>query len=130
MSEIKYVRCKLDENDVVEPDNMLDEIIAKVKKAKQEAIRRGIEANAIAIDDDLYYSHFNNGYEDVPMICGLKILCKDGCFPDNVSFALLKADHLPETKQERLTRLERENERLKEKLQEIYNIVGDLLCQE
>lgn len=94
----------------------------QIKQAKNEAIKRNIKANAIAISDKLFYSKLTLHGADIPMILGLKC-CYSEELPDDVLFALFESDSPPENLLEENKRLKGEIQELKEKLHEIVEFI-------
>ena len=97
---------------------MIDNIVEHIKMAQTEAIKQGIKANAVLINDTLYRSQFGA----VSMICGLKVVYAND-LPDDVGFAVANMDNLPLTKDEELEMLRRENQELKDRLEQIQNLI-------
>lgn len=99
-----------------------DFIIQGVIQAVHEAIKRDIKANAIVINDRLYFSKLFGDGAEVPMICGLRAFYSDE-LPNDTLFAVVQAHNLPLTKDETIAELEAENEMLKKKLASIEAIL-------
>ena len=102
----------------------VSDVIAHILEARREASMRDIEANAILINDRLYQSHFfSYSYERVDMICGLKCIYVDD-LPGHTTFAVTHLSNLPDGKDEKIKKLEAENEELKNILSNIREIIG------
>lgn len=70
-------------------------ILEHIMKAREEAMRRQIEANTIVIDKDIAYQnelYFENGIIR-PAIFGLKIMYAEH-LPNNANFSILNSDYL------------------------------------
>lgn len=95
---------------MIEPTNFMEHLY----RARAEADIRQIKANAIMINDNLYYSHlYIHGITRVDMICGLKcVYTKE--LPEDTLFALVNINKLPDGKDEEIAKLKEENARLKE----------------
>lgn len=105
---------------------MVNSIIEHIEEARYEAMVRGIEANAIAINDRLYFSKFSNGYEDIPIVCGLKCVYTNE-LPDDVRFAVFHAPNAPKTKDEKIMELQEKNKELNRRLERAYEILGGVV---
>lgn len=105
---------------------MLSSIIDHIYEAKYEAMVRGIEANAVAINDRLYFSKISNGYEDIPIVCGLKCVYTNE-LPEDVMFAVFKADRTVRTKDEIIADLQERNRNLVKQLDKAYEIIGQMI---
>ena len=102
-------------------------LIAHILEAQREAVMQNIEANAVLINERLYRSHcFVNGYECIDMVCGLKCVYAND-LPDHTTFAVTYLNNLPDSKDEKIKKLEAENEELKKMLSNIREIVD---CEE
>lgn len=105
-------------------------VIDLIKKARLEAEKRDIEANAIIIDEDiafsvLHLSRFWPDATDVPIILGMKAAINtNGELPDNAAFAIFHAETPPQTKDERIKELEAENVALKGIIRQISELSG------
>ena len=101
----------------------------QIKQARNEAIKRNIKANVIAISDKLFYSKLTLNGADIPMILGLKC-CYSEELPDDVLFALFESGSPPENLVEENKRLKGEIQELKDKLHRIAEfIVGGEECE-
>jgi hypothetical protein len=99
--------------------NFIDGII----EAKLEAQRMGIKVNMVFINDRLAFSRIKTDcYDDVPIVCGLKAAYTTE-LPDDVLFAVAKADTPPKTKDERFAEFEAENQMLCNKLKQIIRVI-------
>lgn len=105
---------------------MIDSIIKHIEEARFEAMIRGIEANAVAINDRLYFSKFSNGYEDIPIVCGLKCVYTNE-LPEDVRFAVFHASSAVMTKDEIIAKLQDEKRGLKQELERAYEIIGKII---
>ena len=94
----------------------------QIKQAKNEAIKRNIKANVIAISDKLFYSKLTLNGADIPMILGLKC-CYSEELPDDVLFALFESGSPPENLVEENKRLKDEIQELKDKLHRIAEFI-------
>ena len=93
---------------------------ARIRSAIQEAAKRGIKTNAVLVAEDLYKSWFNDGYKDVPVIFGYKLIPDEKHeLPDDVAFAVMERDYVPETLEETIAR---QAERIKELEDKLYSI--------
>ena len=74
---------------------MQDNIIAGIMEAKKESYKRNIEANAVLINDRLFYTklqfaqppRYGGLVFEIPMVCGLRAYYTDE-LPDKVLFAV------------------------------------------
>ncbi len=104
-------------------------VIDLIKKARLEAEKRDIEANAIIIDAGiafsvLHLSAFWPDATDVPIILGMKAaIDTNGELPDDAAFAIFHAETPPQTKDERIKMLEAENEELRRTMRSISSIL-------
>lgn len=105
---------------------MIDSIIEHIEEARFEAMVRGIEANAVAINDRLYFSKISNGYEDIPIVCGLKCVYTNE-LPEDVRFAVFHAPRAVMTKDEMIAKLQVEKKELNKRLEKVYDIIGSLI---
>jgi len=105
---------------------MIDSIIGHIEEARFEAMVRGIEANAVAINDRLYFSKISNGYEDIPIVCGLKCVYTNE-LPEDVRFAVFHAPRAVMTKDEMIARLQDEKRELNRELERVYEILGKMI---
>lgn len=101
-------------------------IVDHITEAKYEAMACGIEANAVAINDRLYFSKISNGYDDIPIVCGLKCVYTNE-LPEDVRFAVFHAPNAVMTKDERIASLEKKNEELHRQLDKVYEIIGQMI---
>ena len=120
----EQTKIELLDKDLITPivSSMTDGII----KAHKEACLRGIEANAVVISDGLFFSQLTLGGVDIPMICGLKAFYSADELPDDVLFAVVQAQHVPLTKDEKIQELKKENAYLKNKLQDILGLITEI----
>ena len=107
-------------SDKVYLPNIIDGII----EAKREAQKMNIRVNMALINDKLAFSRIKTDWGDVPVVCGLKVAYTNE-LPDDVLFAVVKADMPPKTKDEQFAELEAENERLRKKLKEIMQVINN-----
>lgn len=105
---------------------MINSIIEHIYDARREAMLRGIEANTVAINDRLYFSKLSNGWDDTPIICGLKCIYTNE-LPDNTLFAVFKSDRTVRTKDEIIADLQDRNKELNQQLERAYEIIGTLI---
>lgn len=105
---------------------MINSIIDHIYEAKYEAMVRGIEANAVAINDRLYFSKISNDYGDIPIVCGLKCVYTNE-LPEDVGFAVFHASNAVMTKDEMIASLEKKNEELHRQLDRVYEIIGQMI---
>ena len=105
---------------------MINSIIGHIYEAQREAMIRGIEVNAVAINDKLYYSKFSNGYEDIPIVCGLRCVYTNE-LPDDTMFAVFKSSSAIMTKDEMIAKLQGEKEELNRQLDRAYAIIGSMI---
>lgn len=106
--------------------DLLPSIIEHIYEAKYEAMVRGIEANAVAINDRLYFSKISNGYGDIPIVCGLKCVYTNE-FPEDVRFAVFHAPNAVMTKDEVIASLQKRNDELNMQLNRAYEMIGNMI---
>jgi hypothetical protein len=93
---------------------------AKIRKAVKEAAKHDIKANAVLVAEDLYRSWFNDGYKDVPVILGYKLMPDEKHeLPDDVAFAVMERSYVPDTYEETIAK---QAERIKELEDKLYSI--------
>lgn len=110
-----------------ENDDNLMSIFDVICLAQREAQKENIKANAIAINKQLYKSYLVTPFGvRVPMICGLKVIFTEE-LPEDTAFAVLHANNLPLTLQEKYDKLLCENTHLKEQVKEITSTLISLL---
>ena len=88
---------------------MMDNILEAIKKARIEAIKQGIRANAIIISPEFHYiKEFivseNGRYNSLmpPMLCGMKAyIDSSGETPEEYAFAIVDSDP-PATNEDRI----------------------------
>ena len=105
---------------------MINSIVEHIYEARREAMIRGIEADAVAINDKLYYTKLSNGYGDIPMVCGLKCVYTNE-LPEDTMFAVFKADRTVRTKDEMIADLQDRNRDLVRQLDRAYEIIGQMI---
>lgn len=105
---------------------MLNSIVEHIYEAKIEAMYRGIEADAVAINDRLYYTKLSNGYGDIPMVCGLKCVYTNE-LPEDVEFAVFRSDRTVRTKDEIIADLQDRNKKLNDELERVYAMIGRMI---
>ena len=105
---------------------MIDSIIEHIEEARFEAMVRGIEANAVAINDRLYFSKISNGYGDIPIVCGLKCVYTNE-LPEDVRFAVFHAQNVVMTKDEMIASLQKRNDELNRQLNRAYEMIGNMI---
>lgn len=119
---------RISQKDIIEKSSFdfFESLVEKISQAEREAIKRDIEANAVAINDELIFSKLKIPFgDDVPVVCGLKcILTKQ--LPDDISFMVFKAERLPLTTDEEIQRLKDENSVLREKLMRILEFTKEV----
>ena len=96
-----------------------ENVYEHIKQCLNEAMIRGIEANAILVKKEFaitqgFYSPELNGVFP-SMICGLKVIYTEDKLPFNANFVITKADNVISD----FEKLQKENEILKEKLENI-----------
>jgi hypothetical protein len=97
---------------------------AKIRKAVKEAAKHDIKANAVLVAEDLYRSWFDDGYKDVPVILGYKLIPDEKCeLPDDVAWAVMERNYVPDTYEETIAK---QAERIKE-LEALLSDVVNLL---
>lgn len=97
---------------------------ARIRKAVKEAAKHDMKANAVLVAEDLYRSWFNDGYKDVPVILGYKLIPDEKHeLPDDVAFAVMERNYVPETYEETIAK---QAERIKE-LETLLSDVVNLL---
>jgi hypothetical protein len=87
---------------------------------------RGIEADAVAINDKLYYTKLSNGYGDIPMVCGLKCVYTNE-LPEDTMFAVFKSSGAVMTKDEMISHLQEKNRELNKQLERVYEMLGKMI---
>lgn len=103
----------------------MEALIRHIKKAREEALKAGIEANMVAIDREFarvkgFPMQDFEGMLQVPdMICGLKVIFDDLPMEDH-AFWVFRSEKVPEN---RLRQLEEENAELKEKLRQVKEVI-------
>ena len=105
---------------------MINSIAEHIYEAKIEAMRRGIEADAVAINDRLYYTKLANGYGDIPMVCGLKCVYTNE-LPEDTMFAVFESSQAVMTKDEMIAKLQDDNRKLNQQLDKAYAIIGQMI---
>jgi hypothetical protein len=106
--------------------SMINSIEEHIYEAKLEAMKRGIEADAVAINDRLYYTKFSSVCGDIPMVCGLKCVYTNE-LPDGVTFAVFKSARTVRTKDEIIADLQDRNKELTKALDKAYEIIGKMI---
>ena len=101
---------------------MINSIYEHIYEAQREAMIRGIEADAVAINDRLYYTKLSNGYGDIPMVCGLKCVYTNE-LPEDTMFAVFKSSNAIMTKDEMIAKLQDEKKELNRQLDRAYEII-------
>jgi hypothetical protein len=101
-------------------------IIDHIEAARKSAVTRGIRANAVAIGDKLYFSKLLDVWRDVPIVCGLKCVYTNE-LPDDTMFAVFEAQDPVMTKDELIAKLQNENRELNRKLEQVYEIIGQMI---
>ena len=98
-------------------DRGISQMCKSIQDALKEAWRHNIKANAVVINDELYYSRLCSTvgglFLDVPMICGLRVLPSKNELPEDTLFSVSYAPHLEPSEREELERLRQENEELR-----------------
>lgn len=101
--EVKFEEFVLGDGDGDESKYSIAAICAEIEKAKEIAIKEKVFANTILINENyfktqplsvcVYYGDKSaqESYGIPPMICGLQVLSTKTLLPDNVAFALLRA---------------------------------------
>lgn len=105
---------------------MINSIVDHIYEARREAMIRGIEVDAVAINDRLYYSKISNGYGDIPIVCGLKCVYTNE-LPDDTMFAVFKSSRSIMTKDEMIAELQDRNRELERQLERAYEIIGKIM---
>ena len=105
---------------------MINSIIEHIEEARREAIRIGIQVNAVAISDSLFFSKLQDMCGDVPMICGLKCMYTNE-LPNNAAFAVFESNKSIMTKDEMIANLQKKNAELNEALEKAYEIIGNII---
>lgn len=104
----------------------MEALIKHIAKARREALKAGIEANMVAIDREFarvkgFPIQDFEGMLQVPdMICGLKVIFDDLPMEDH-AFWVFRSEKVPAN---RVRQLEEENEKLKEKLKKIQDLIA------
>lgn len=105
---------------------MINSIVEHIYEAQREAMIHGINANAVAINDRLYYTKLSNGYGDIPMVCGLKCVYTNE-LPNDTIFAVFESSSAVMTKDEIIANLQKKNEELNKQLDRAYEIIGQMI---
>lgn len=84
----------------------------------------GIKANAVFINDKLYFSKIPIFGNEIPIICGLKAFYTTN-LPEDTLFAVGQAHGATPTKDEHIKQIEEENAQLKRRLSSIGNILEE-----
>lgn len=105
---------------------MINSIYEHIYEAQREAMIRGIEVDAVAINDKLYYTKLSNGYDDIPMICGLKCVYTNE-LPEDTMFAVFKSAGAVMTKDEMIAKLQDEKKALNDELERVYALIGRMI---
>ena len=122
-SELNDYGCK---KDMERKMNVID----LFQKARLEAEKRGIAANAIIIDEDIAFSvlHLSEFWPDVtglPLILGMKAaIDTHGELPDDAAFAIFHAETPPQTKDEQIAALREEVASLRGVIDAIRQMAG------
>lgn len=106
------------------------DLFQAVEEAKIEAARVGLSANMLIINARLAYSSLSLRYylerREVPVICGLKAaIDTDHVLPEEVNFIMVHADNPPLTKDEQISILKAENEKLRGIIEQIRKEVKE-----
>lgn len=92
--QIEYVKVPLTDADLIEPP--IKTITELILEAQQEALREGITANTVMINENMArvdafdFQAFNGVYSIPPMICGMNLYFTKNELPDNYSFAVFE----------------------------------------
>ena len=105
---------------------MINSIVEHIYEARREAMIHGIEADAVAINDKLYYTKLSNGYGDIPMICGLKCVYTNE-LPEDTMFAVFQSNGAVRTKDEIIADLQDRNKKLSDELERVYAVIGRMI---
>lgn len=105
---------------------MINSIVEHIYEAKREAMCRCINANAVAINDRLYYTKLSNGYGNIPMVCGLKCVYTNE-LPEDTMFAVFESSRAIMTKDEMIAKLQDDNGKLNQQLDRAYEIIGQMI---
>ena len=122
------IKAKIISTEVAESINALEikkfNISDYILRAKTEAHKRFIKANAIAISDKLLYSKLfiAEAGTEIPMILGLKCFVTED-LPDDCLFSVFYMPNPPLTLAEQNEQLKAENRELKEKLNKIVELI-------
>ncbi len=124
---MEYERLVLSESDTLEDaepgfiiDGILKKHIKSVIEAERELIIRGIKANAVIINPELFYTRVDFHGMLIEGICGLKVHYTTKDLPEDVMFMVCRtANH----EQGRIEELEEENKTLRNKLDEICELL-------
>ena len=105
---------------------MINSIVEHIEEARREAIRMGIQANAVAISDRLFFSKLQDMCGDIPVVCGLKCVYAND-LPNNAAFAVFKSNDSIMTKDEMIASLQKKNAELNDALEKAYEIIGRMI---
>ena len=105
----------------------MSNLIEHLQQAQNAALARGIEANAVVINDKLIFSKFKTTFgSDIPVICGLKCVYTEE-LPEDISFVVCRAENIPLTKDDQIQKLKEENLILQEKLNKIFDLIEEVV---
>ena len=99
-------------------NDTLNRLYDTIIQAKNEAIKRGIKANMIAITDKLFFTRLQYHFQDIPMILGMKCMYTSE-LPDDVLFSIFDSPNPPLNAIEENEALKKENKKLKDMLRRI-----------
>lgn len=94
IKQIEYVKVPLTDADLIEPP--IKTITELILEAQQEALREGITANTVMINENMArvgafdFQVFDGVYSIPTMICGMNLYFTKNELPDNYSFAVFE----------------------------------------
>ncbi len=110
-------------------DREIAKMCSSIMDAIKEARRRNIKANAVMINDELYYSRLCSTeggiFLDVPMICGLRVLLSKDELPEDTLYSVSYAPHLGPSEREELEQLRQENEELRAFKERVMSVLQE-----
>lgn len=95
--QIEYVKVPLTDADLIEPP--IKTITELILEAQQEALREGITANTVMINENMArvdafdFQAFNGVYSIPTMICGMNLYFTKNDLPNSYTFAIFEASH-------------------------------------
>jgi hypothetical protein len=109
-------------------DSPLRALIERASEAEQEALRIGIKANSILINQNMVEvpELFSTRFRTPHMICGLNVYLTKHDLPDGYSFAVFHTPNNPEDRLAKFEAIGMEPEELR-KAAELYKEIKEIL---